>query len=56
MENKTDSYGRLMQDLNNGAKDIFLQPTTSAILEEARKNADFNITRDDIELYRHRLA
>ena len=56
MENKTDSFERLMRDLNDGTKDIFLQPTTAAILNEARSNADYNLTRDDIELFRHRLA
>ena len=56
MENKTDSFERLMRDLNDGTKDIFLQPTTAAILDEARSNADYNLTRDDIELFRHRLV
>ena len=55
MQNKTDSYERLLHDLNDGTKDVFLQPTTAAILREARKNADYNLTRDDIELYRHSL-
>ena len=54
--NKTDSFERLMLSLNDGTKDIFLQPTTAAILGEARRNADYNLTHDDIELYRHRLA
>ena len=55
MEDKTDSFIRLMHDLDDGTKDVFLQPTTPAILREARKNADYNLTRDDIELYRHSL-
>ena len=44
-----------MHDLNDGTKDVFLQPTTAAILREARNQADYNITRDDVELYRHSL-
>lgn len=52
---KNDSFERLLHDLNDRSKDVFLQPTTAAILGEARRNADYNLTRDDIELYRHSL-
>ena len=37
MDNKTESFKRLLAELNDGTKDIFLQPTTTAILEQAKR-------------------
>lgn len=56
MDDKTDSFKRLLAELNDGTKDIFIQPTTAAILAEAKKNADYRLTRDDIEQFRQTLS
>ena len=56
MNTKTESFRRLLADLNDGTKDVFLQPTTSAILAEARKNADYNLTKEDILRFRQTLS
>ena len=56
MDTKTESFKRLLADLNDGTKDVFLQPTTAAILAEARRNADYNLTKEDILRFRQTLS
>ena len=56
MNTKTESFRRLLADLNDGTKDVFLQPTTAAILAEAKRNADYNLTKEDILRFRQTLS
>ena len=56
MDNKTESFKRLLAELNDGTKDIFLQPTTTSILEQAKRAADYNLTKEDILLFRQTLS
>ena len=56
MDTKTESFRRLLTELNDGTKDVFLQPTTAAILELARRNADYNLTKEDILRFRQTLS
>ena len=56
MEDKTESFKRLLADFNDGTKDVFLQPTTAAILREAKRNADYNLTKEDILRFRQTLS
>lgn len=56
MDAKTESFRRLLTELNDGTKDVFLQPTTAAILELAKRNADYNLTKEDILRFRQTLS
>ena len=56
MEDKTESFKRLLADFNDGTKDVYLQPTTAAILEQAKRNADYNLTKEDILRFRQTLS
>lgn len=56
MDTKNESFKRLLADFNDGTKDVFLQPTTAAILEQARRNADYNLTKEDILRFRQTLS
>ena len=56
MDTKTESFKRLLAELNDGTKDVFLQPTTAAILEQAKRDADYNLTKEDILLFRQTLS
>lgn len=56
MDTKTESFRRLLANFNDGTKDVFLQPTTAAILEEAKRNANYELTKDDIIRFRQTLS
>ena len=55
MDEKTASLQRLLTRYYDSEKDIFLHPNTSSILEDARANADYNLTSQDVLDYRASL-
>ena len=55
MDDKTLSLRRLLTRYHDSEKDIFLHPNTSSILEDARANADYSLTSQDVLDYRASL-
>ena len=55
MNEKSTSLQRLIKQYHNSDKNIFLHPNTSTILQDAKNNADYNLSAQDVLDFRASL-